>query len=186
MTAPSSLIIFDTETTGLIDNSAIPLKAQPQIIELYASKLRVDNLEVIENFHSLFYVKEVPAEVVKITSITTDMVRNAPKFAQMLPQIADFFLGVRFVVGHNLSYDLDMLEMELKRQAAVSRFPWPPERICTVEATEHLEGFRLGLKVLHERLHEGEGFDSAHRAQADVEATARCLRKLVEQKVIRL
>lgn len=186
MTVPSSLIIYDTETTGLIANSAIPLKDQPQIIELFALKLSIEpGLPEIGRWHSLFYVKEVPAEVTKITSITTEMVREAPTFAQMYDSLCEFYLGTLWTVGHNLSYDRDMLHMELRRLNMVCQFPWPPKHLCTVEATEHLEGFRLGLSVLHERLM-GEGFDSAHRAQSDVEATSRCLRKLVEQGVIRL
>lgn len=187
MIAPSELIIFDTETTGLIDNSAIPLKSQPSIIELYALKLDASqpDLPVIGSWHSLFWAKSVPQKVTEITRITTEMLVDQPTFAAMLPFIKDFFLGSRFMVGHNLSYDRDMLHMELRRLDEQCRFPWPPEHICTVEATEGMEGFRLGLSVLHEKLF-GEGFDSAHRAQADVEATARCLRRLVKDGVIGL
>lgn len=181
----SDIIIFDTETTGLIANSAIPLKQQPQIIELFALKLDGQTLEDKGEWHSLFWVKEVPEEVVKITSITTEMLRDAPKFAMMVPSLTDFFLGTRRAVGHNLSYDRDMLAIELRRLDLHYKFPWPPLHLCTVEGTENWEGFRLGLSALHEKIF-GEPFDGSHRARADVQATARCLRQLVADKVIRL
>lgn len=185
MPRPSKLIIYDTETTGLIANSALPLKDQPQIIELYATKLDGETLEEVETFHSLFYVKNVPPEVTKITNITTEMVSGSPTFAQMVDPLARFFLGVDMMAGHNLSYDRDMVWIEMRRLGRECRFPWPPRHLCTVEATEHVEGYRLGLSALHEKLF-GSTFDSAHRAKADVEATTRCLRELVKQGIIRL
>lgn len=185
MSARSSVIVFDTETTGLIANSAVPLKNQPQIIELFAIKLDAETLEEVDTWHSLFWVKEVSAEVTGITSITTDMLKDAPKFAAMLDSLSDFFLGTKHLVGHNLSFDIDQLHMELRRMAADKAFPWPPSHLCTVEATEGLEGYRLALAVLHERV-TGSGFDGAHRAESDVRATADVLRKLVADGTVKL
>jgi len=183
MSRPSSIIVYDTETTGLIANAAIPLKEQPQIIELYASKLDGETLEEVETFHSLFYAKNITPEITKITSITPEMVREAPTFPQMVDPLARFFLGVEMMAGHNLSYDRDMLSIELRRLGRECRFPWPPRHLCTVEATEHLEGFRLGLTALHEKLF-GCAFEGAHRAKSDVDATVKCFRKLVEEGTI--
>jgi len=188
LTSPSSntLIIFDTETTGLIANSAIPLKEQPEIIELFALKLHIDNdLEEVGVWQSLFFNKKVPEEVTKITSITTAMLAGEPKFAQMVDSLAEFFLGVRWCVGHNLSFDQDMLLMELRRLGMLAQFPWPPKKLCTVEATETIDGFRQSLTALHTKLF-GEGFDAAHRAESDVRATARCLRELAAQGIVKL
>lgn len=179
------MIIFDTETSGLIKNIALPLKQQPQIIELYALKLDEDELEPIADWHSLFHVSELEQEVIDITSITPAMLRDEPEFAEKAPELAEFFLGQRIMVGHNLSYDRDMLFIELKRLDAVCKFPWPQRHICTVEVTEDLLGFRQSLSALHEHLF-GCGFAAAHRAQSDVEATARCVRELVSRGVIEL
>lgn len=185
--SPFDLIAYDTETTGLINNTAIPLKDQPRIIELYAMRCRWDGEELheVEQWQSLFYSKEVPEEVQKITGITPAMTQAAPTFDSMLDDLSDFFLGAKWLVGHNLSYDRDMLWMELRRRQCECRFPWPPRHLCTVEATEAMKGFRLNLTALHEELF-GMGFDAAHRAQSDVTATVRCLRELLKRKVIRL
>jgi DNA polymerase III epsilon subunit-like protein len=177
-------IVMDTETTGLVKNMAVPLKDQPQIIELYALKLNHD-LEVVDIWHSLFYAKELTDEIVNITGITPEMLKDAPKFSDRLQSLVDFFLGERILAGHNLAYDRDMLAIELKRLDALIKFPWPQRHICTVEASEAIDGYRLSLMALHEKMF-GHGFPDAHRAQSDVEATTRCMRELVNRGVIEL
>ena len=204
MTAPSEpdwAVVFDTETTGLIDNSAIPLKQQPHIIELTAIKLdlrclawrcaeadwpgeRDRLLKEAPMFTSLFYHKQLPDDTLRITGITQEMVNTAVPFASKVRELQSFFLGTRCMVGHNLSYDRDMLAIELRRLAMEYQFPWPPKHICTVEATETLDGFRLGLNDLHEKL-TGVRFSEHHRAEPDTRATARVFMELVRRGVIR-
>lgn len=179
------MIIYDTETSGLIKNMAMPLKQQPQIIELYAQKLDDATLEAVDEWHSLFYAKELEQEVIDITGIKPEMLKDAPTFAEKKDELVDFFLGERIMIGHNLSYDRDMLAIELKRMDALIKFPWPQRHICTVESTESLLGFRQSLSALHEHLF-GCNFESAHRAQSDVEATVRCVRELVSRGVIEI
>lgn len=185
MTVHSDVIIYDTETTGLIKNSAIPLKNQPHIIELFALRVNRD-LEEVGVWHSLF---KPPAplseETTRITGITDADLAEAPRFATMAGGLSEFFLGARTMIGHNLSYDRDMLAIELRRIGLEYRFPWCPEHICTVEASETLTGFRLNLGDLHERLC-GYRFAEAHRAENDVRATHRVLKGLVEKGVVRL
>lgn len=179
------MIVYDTETSGLIKNMAMPLKQQPQIIELYAQKLDDQTLEVVDEWHSLFFAKELEQEVIDITGINPDMLKDAPTFSEKKDELVDFFLSERIMIGHNLSYDRDMLAIELKRMDALIKFPWPQRHICTVESTESLLGFRQSLSALHEHLF-GCGFESAHRAQSDVEATVRCVRELVSRGVVEI
>ena len=185
------IIVFDTETTGLIENSAIPLVRQPSIIELCAIKLRFDPEagDFVEGadelWESLFHHGPLSDETTKITGITTQDVACAPKFASRIDDLAEFFLGARAMVGHNLSYDRDMLELELRRLGRHTSFPWPPRHICTVEESETITGFRLGLNDLHERLL-GHRFLEHHRAKPDTQATTRCFIKLVHDGIIRL
>jgi DNA polymerase III epsilon subunit-like protein len=163
----------------------VPLKDQPQIIELFAEKLDDRNLETIGEWHSLFFVKELSEEVTRITSITTEMLKDAPKFVTKLSSLIDFFLGERIMCGHNLAYDRDMLYIELKRLGHDIKFPWPQRHICTVEASEAIDGYRLNLSDLHTKLF-GHGFDAAHRATNDVKATVSCVRELVNRGILEL
>lgn len=181
-----SIIVFDTETTGLIQTIARPLKDLPEIIELYAEKLDPDTLDTVDTLHIMVKPKKaITQEVTDITSITNEMVADCPPFVSEVNKLANFFLCSTHAVGHNLSFDCDMLTIELRRLAMEYHFPWPQEHICTVEKTEGMKGYRIGLGDLHEELF-GEKFDGAHRAQSDVEATVRVFRKLVEDGVIKL
>lgn len=198
------MIITDTETTGLIDNIAQPLKDQPQCIELFALKLNdeevrsrltgcaeedaddiiaelVDGGEVWQSlFRPNMKIGGVSAEITEITGITPEMVEDAPAFAHKFESLTDFFLGERQLIGHNLAFDRDIIAIEVMRLGKTRQFPWPPVHRDTVESTEGEEGFRLGLNVLHERLF-GKPFEGHHRAEADVRATARCCLKLFAQ-----
>lgn len=205
MTVPSNrqAIVFDTETTGLIENSAIPLKRQPHIIELTALQINLDAITVGEKpgpgwpeyrdelvasapmFSSLFYHGKLPEETTGITGITQEMVNLAPPFASKFRDLQHFFFGTTTLVGHNLSFDRDMLSLELRRLDAPCRFPWPPRHICTVEATENMKGFRLGLNDLHEELI-GIRFSEHHRSEPDTRATARCFVELVQRGIVRV
>jgi DNA polymerase III epsilon subunit-like protein len=204
MTVPSDnfAVVFDTETTGLIENSAIPLKSQPHIIELTAVKIDLnagafcvadedwpgDRDKLLADapmFTSLFHFSKITEETTSITGITQDMVNLAPPFASKVKELQSFFFGSRIMVGHNLSYDRDMLAIELRRLDMVTQFPWPPRHICTVEATEPLEGFRLGLNDLHEKLL-GVRFSEHHRSEPDTRATARCFMELVRARKVRV
>lgn len=195
-------IVFDTETTGLIENSAIPLKGQPHIIELCALKIDLDEfpftvadedwpgdrdkaLEEAPMFSSLFHHGKLEEETTQITGITQELVNLAPSLTSMFPAMQQFFLGATHLVGHNLSFDRDMLDIECRRLSASQQFPWPPKHICTVEATEIVEGFRLGLNDLHEKL-VGMRFSEHHRAEPDTRATARCFVEIVRRGMVKL
>lgn len=180
------MIIFDTETTALIQNSLLPLKSQPRIIEFFALKLDDVTLETVGELESFIHPGHpLEEETTRITGIRDEDLKDAPTWPAFQPQAQEFFLGERIMVAHNLSYDRDVLSFELRRTDCLTRFPWPLKHICTVEATEHLKGFRLSLTDLHMHLF-GEPFSGAHRARVDVEALARCFRQLVKDGVIRL
>lgn len=179
------MIIFDTETTGLIQNTLLPLKQQPRIIELYALKLDPVTLEPVDELEQLFNPGHpLDEDITRITGLKDEDLRDAPSWAQVQPKVVDFFFGARRMVAHNLSFDRDMLAFELRRTDSLMRFPWPPEHVCTVEATEHLKGFRMSLSDLHTHLF-GEGFPQAHRARTDVNALRRCYVELVKTGVIK-
>lgn len=177
------MIVFDTETTGLIDNIAAPLRLQPSIIELFALKLDEEWNEV-DTFSTLIDPgTKLDEKITQITGLTDEILKGAPRFVQVYPELVDFFLGERIVVAHNLKYDISMLLLELRRIDAETKFPFPPRHICTVEATHHIKGHRMKLHDLYIYLFE-EAFEDAHSAEADVRATARCVIELMSRGVI--
>jgi len=169
------MIIFDTETTGFINSVEAPLATQPKIIEIFAIKVCDLTLEETDSISLLIDPKEpISAEITTITTINDAMVKGQGDFAKHISAVSDFWLGEQAVCGHNVTFDCDMLEVELRRLGRVNKFPWTPRRLCTVELSEHYLGRRLKLIDLHTHLF-GVGFEKAHRAEPDVRATHRCL-----------
>lgn len=104
------------------------------------------------------------------------MLKGQPRFEANAFRVASLISQADEVVAHNLSFDLAVVNTEFAR-ITKEPVPWPEARICTVEATEWLKGFRLSLSALHELLF-GEPFKGAHRAKVDVQALARCFFEL--------
>ena len=170
-------IIFDTETTGYVNSTQAPLNIQPKIIELFALKVD-DNFEILDELEILIDPREkLTDEIVKVTGLKDEDLIGKGEFVVHYPKIRDFWFACRSATGHNITFDCDMLEIELKRLGQVTRFPWTPNRICTVEASEHYLGRRLKLIDLHMFLF-GVGFEQAHRARNDVMATYRCAKEM--------
>lgn len=179
------MIVFDTETTGLVKSVDLPSENQPRIIELYAQRLNRD-MEAIGHLHLMINPQEpLTDEIIRITGITENDLAGTVPFPMHVRALQRFWLGAEVVIGHNVTFDLDMLFTEMRRVGFERKFPWTPLQLCTVEATENIHGRRLSLSDLHETLFE-EKFDNAHRAESDVLATVRCLRRLVEDHVVKL
>ena len=177
------IIVFDTETTGLLEPEAADIKLQPRIIEFAAIKLsntpegglvKVDRIEFKCNPEML-----LPAIITKITGLKDEDVVDAPKLIEKIGELQEFFVGSRTLVAHNAGFDVGVMWYELVRLGLQKKFPWPPRHICTVESTMQIKGHRLHLADLHEHLF-GEKFAGAHRAMVDVEALNRCFIKLVQ------
>lgn len=174
-------LVFDTETTGLIESRSLALGKQPEIIELCAMLVDLRSAEVVAEVDSLLKPNgTISEEITKITGIRPEMVESSPKFVEILPRFRELLARADVVVAHNLTFDVDMVEVECERlQEAIT---WP-RKVCTVEQTVHLRGYRLSLGALHEELL-GAPFGGAHRARVDVEALVRCCVELAKRDEI--
>lgn len=170
--------IFDTETTALVENSLLALDRQPQIIEFYGAVLSGGGSILGELEFFCDPGRPIPEEVTRITGIETKDVKGEPPFSARADSIIATVESCEVVVAHNLSYDMAVVDFELRRLGRSLK--WPRRRICTVEATEHLKGHRLNLSALHEYLF-GEPFSGAHRARVDVAALIRCYNELINR-----
>lgn len=172
------IIVFDTETTGLLAPEAADISLQPRIIEFAAIKLDAELNEAARIEFKCNPGVPIPKEVTKITGLKDEDVASAPLLIEKITELQQFFTGCRALVAHNAGYDVGVLWYELVRLELQKKFPWPMRHICTVESTMQIKGHRLNLSKLHEHLF-NEEFPSAHRAMADVEALARCFKMLV-------
>jgi len=173
--------VFDTETTGLIKNSVVRLELQPRIIELYGCVVEDDG-RISEEIEFLCNPGiPIPPIITKITGLCDADLVNRCRWAEAgAIEFLAILKDVDAVVAHNLSFDMAMVNFELRRCGA-SEDVWPNRRICTVEATEWYQGHRLSLAKLHEDLF-GKPFEGSHRARGDVAALTRCFLELRRRK----
>lgn len=179
------IIVFDTETTGLLAPIAAGQEHQPHLVELAAIKLN-DQLEMIDTLILRCRPPiDIPEDAIKIHGISNENVADCQSFVQVLPRITEFFLGSRYLVGHNLMYDKNVLYWELVRLGKVMQFPWAPGAICTVEVCQQYFGHRLNLMDLHIQLF-SQSFAGAHSASVDCDVTMRCFVEMVRKEMIAL
>lgn len=95
-----SLVSLDLETTGFDSK-------KDAIIEIGAVKFNGSRIEA--EFQTLINPnRPIPTEVIQLTGINNDMVRNAPPLTAVLQDLIDF-VGDCPIVGHNVQFDLGFL-----------------------------------------------------------------------------
>lgn len=160
--------IFDTETTGLLKPSVVPLEKQPKIIEF--GLMITDGSATVAEHNWLIDPKEqITDEIKKITGIQQSDIDGQPTFSELLPEIVQALKGVDVLVCHNAPFDVGMLTNELKRCGALEDFKMPDTVICTVQEYKPVFGFRPKLTNLYEHF-VGKKLAQTHRAIDDVRA----------------
>lgn len=103
-------IILDTETTGLYPQNG------DRILEF--AGLEMKNRQLTGRHLHLFIHpdRDVPEEVVAIHGISLAVLeeKNAPKFAAVAGEIADFIRGAELII-HNARFDVGFLNAEFER-----------------------------------------------------------------------
>lgn len=174
-------LLLDCETTGLIDNLVKRKERQPEIIEVYLCLANIESGVISDDFGSLIKPpKGIPNYITDITGISTAMVEDAPPFGLVAPRIRMMIESAPLCVGHNMTYDRDILDIEFSRMNI--QLNWP-KLLCTIEQTMYLKGGRMALSDLHEFLY-GEKFTGAHRAKDDVHALLRCCQELLRRDLL--
>ncbi len=189
-------LIFDTETTGLPKNYNAPVSDSdnwPRMVQL-AWQIHDEQGELVEAINYIVKPEgyEIPFQSVKVHGITTERAqRDGKDLKWVLEEFNKSLEKVQFVVGHNVEFDINITGAEFYRKGLETPM-FDLEAIDTKdESTEYcaLPGGRGGkfkwpnLSELHNKLF-SVGFDEAHNASADVNATARCFLELVRLGVI--
>lgn len=177
-----NLLFFDTETTGLPGPIGTDLRRQPNVIEFYGVIYNGTTFDKIYELHFKCNPgMKLPENIKKITGITDDDLEFEPTFDRYAFQLQEFFNKSNTIIGHNVAFDIKMIDIEFARMNL--KFDWPKIKICTVNETLHLKGHRMNLSSLYEFLFE-EPFPGAHRAKADVEALVKCWQRLKTMEVV--
>jgi DNA polymerase III subunit epsilon len=163
----STFVCIDCETTGLETSF-------DRIIEIAAVTFTLDT--IIEQFESLVDPQRpIPDEVIAIHHITQEMVQGKPSIGDVLPQILKL-IGRHPIVGHNISFDIDMICEEAKRAGIP----------CTLQFNDSFDTLRLArlygespsnsLERLRQHFNIEE--EGAHRAMSDVIVNIQVFKKL--------
>ncbi len=160
-------VVFDLETTGFS-----PIK--DKIIEIGAVK--VEKGKITEKF-STFVNPDVPIpfQITQLTSITDDMVLDAPDIETVLPQFLTF-IGDAVLVAHNASFDVGFIEQNCRYQDMVPEFTSVDTVAMARILLPTLSKFKLNVvaNALHISL------ENHHRAVDDAGATAEIFVKFIE------
>ncbi len=152
-------VVFDIETTGL----------SPQTCAITEIGAVLYKKGVVTEKFSEFVnpMVTIPQEIVELTGITDDMVKDADTIDKVLPRFLEF-VGERVLVAHNASFDISFI-----RAAAEScHIPFSPSFIDTVSKSRHVnpELKKHKLDTLAEYFSLGD-FDH-HRAFEDAHMLA--------------
>ena len=166
--------VFDTETTGLVENRLRKIERQSEIIEFYGCSVDLDTGTVYGEFETLIKPQAYPMSKDTIektkTMLTNEMLADARHFTNVADEMRKWLEGGPKVIAHNAAFDREIVDIEMER---VGRNVFWPQVVCTIEQTMHMKGFRLSLTNLHKELF-SEEFVGAHRAKNDVQALVRC------------
>ncbi|HET9054771.1 MAG TPA: exonuclease domain-containing protein [Cyclobacteriaceae bacterium] len=152
--------IVDIETTGAY-------AAHHRITEI--AIYQHNGVEVTGQYTTLINPeREIPYYITGLTGISNDMLRQAPAFEEVAPNILHF-LENRIFVAHNAHFDYSFIRKEFEQIGIV----WQPQKLCTVRLSRKIiPGLRsYSLGSLTESL--GIRIQNRHRAGGDAEATAR-------------
>ena len=187
-------IFFDTETTGVPRNYKAPYTDTdnwPRIVQISWLIVSEDQKVVRQEDH---IIKPegfiIPSESSAIHGITHERALNE---GEALKTIMDKFhedvCNAKFVVGHNVSFDINVSACECVRLQKDNPFAGK-EVMCTMQSSTQfcrIPG-RFGYKwpkldELHMTLF-GCHFDGAHNSLADIKATFDCFWELRKKGLI--
>lgn len=160
------LVVFDLETTGLD-------LVKDRIIQISYIKVHPDGKEERVNQY-INPERPIPAEVVEITGITDEDVKNAPTFKAISVSLADKFKGCDFAGFNSNHFDVPMLAEEFLR--AGIDFDFSKCRLIDAQTIFHkMERRNLAAAYKFYCGRRMEDDFVAHKADQDTEATYRVL-----------
>ncbi|MCH9621827.1 MAG: 3'-5' exonuclease DinG [Chlamydiia bacterium] len=162
-----TLICLDCETTGLDT-------ANDEIIELAVIKFTFD--KEIGSLDALVDPKRpIPPESIAIHHITDEMVQNKPYIESLLDEATDL-IGDYPIMGHNVGFDIAIIEAALRRHNHPKSIASNPVIDTLRLARLYGESPKNSLEVLREHFNIPE--EGAHRAMNDVIVNIKVFKKL--------
>ena len=195
------VLFLDTETTGLVprggwtDTREMPYAVQ--ISWVLIDTLAYDVVDMDDNIIRLPDGVQVPKECEVVHGISTqDTIDKGADILQCLMSLRNASRRADMVVGHNLSFDLNVLEAEFRRlslrptsQLRINSRVSSAKQVCTMESTVDLcripmpsgVGYKFPkLSELHKYLYDYVP-RGLHNSLADVLVCMRCYFLLADE-----
>ncbi|HDR50001.1 MAG TPA: 3'-5' exonuclease [Mariniphaga anaerophila] len=158
--------IIDIETTGnsyhfgQITEIAIVLHNGHKVTDTFSTLVKPD--------------MDIPLFITRLTGITNEMVKDAPRFYEIAKKVVEMTAGRTFV-AHNVHFDYKFIKEEFKRLG----YDYQRKTLCTVQLSRKLipghRSYSLG-KLCAEL---GIEINGRHRAAGDALATAKLFELLI-------
>ena len=136
-----------------------------------------DGESIIQEYETLLNPGHaIPTHITGLTGIDNFMVRNSPRFHQILDEIWKLLEG-RVFVAHNVNFDFSFIREAFLKSGK----DFKPEKLCTVKLSRKafpgLSSYSLG------RLCETQGIriEARHRAMGDAKATAVLFDRIIKK-----
>lgn len=160
-------VVFDLETTGFS-----PI--QDKIIEIGAVK--VEHGVITDRYSTFVNPKTpIPFKITQLTSITDDMVIDAPDIETVLPEFLEF-VGDAVLVAHNASFDVGFIEQNCRYQDIVPDFTSVDTVALARILLPTLAKFKLNIVAKALNIPQ----EHHHRAVDDARVTAEIFVKFIE------
>lgn len=162
------MVVFDIETTGL---SVINCK----ITEIGAVKIKGG--AVIDRFNTFVNPEmPIPEEIVRLTSITDEMVADAPKIEEALRAFLDF-AGSCLLIAHNANFDVSFIRAAARQCGYEFHNPYMDTVLLSRFLNTDLKSHKLDVVAKYY----GLGDFNHHRACDDAEMLANIYFAMVEK-----
>jgi len=163
-----SYVVVDTETTGgrsllgdrITEFAAVVVKGG-EIVEVYETLVNPQ--------------RSIPPFVTQLTNITWDMVKNAPTFDRIAPDVMRVLEGNVFV-AHNATFDWRFVTTEVSRSTGRQL---RGRRLCTVKIARKVLPQLSRRSLDYVARYYGVEIHNRHRAAGDALATAKCLIRMM-------
>ncbi len=186
-------LFFDTETTGLPKRWNAPITDidnWPRLVQL--AWITYDNQENMIDCRDVIIRPDgfvIPPEVSRMHGITTLMAQEEGiSLQEAMEEFAKQIDSAELLIGHNISFDECIVGAEFERLRMMTTLFLKP-KCCTMRSATNYcklpgkKGFKPPKLIELHNILFGEGFDNAHNALADVEATARCFWELLRRGI---
>ena len=159
-------IVLDTETTGLSAEDGDRI-IELGCVELFNRKLTGNDLHIYFNPE-----RESHEDALKVHGLTTDFLRDKPKFAAMGQEIVEYLRGAELII-HNAAFDVGFLNKEFERAGLDPLHRYASEITDTLAMAKAVyPGKRNSLDALCDRFGVDRSNRTFHGAKLDAQLLA--------------